>query len=92
MLLVAAVALYSPVRNYYVAKRTGQVLQVKYDQLSDENAGLTYDVNRLQTKQGIEDEAAGTRSKTRSRRTRSVPTAHDRGAVEQKRLVCGFIG
>lgn len=57
ILLVAAVALYSPVRNYYVAIRTGQVLQVKYDQLSDENAGLTYDVNRLQTKQGIEDEA-----------------------------------
>ena len=57
MLLVAAVALYSPVRNYYVARRTGQVLQVKYDQLSDENASLTHDVNRLQTKQGIEDEA-----------------------------------
>ena len=57
ILIVAAVALYSPVRNYYVAMRTGQVLQVKYDQLSDENASLTYDVNRLQTKQGIEDEA-----------------------------------
>lgn len=57
VVLVAFVGLYGPVRDYYVARRTGEVLQQKYDDISSQNSALTADVQRLQTKEGIEDEA-----------------------------------
>lgn len=57
VVLVAVVGLYGPARDYYVACRTGEVLQQKYDDISSQNSALTADVQRLQTKEGIEDEA-----------------------------------
>ena len=57
VVLVAVVGLYGPARDYYVARRTGEVLQQKYDDIASQNSVLTADVQRLQTKEGIEDEA-----------------------------------
>lgn len=56
-LLIALVALYGPTRDYYVARRTGEVLQLKYDRILSKNEALASDVNRLQTREGIEEEA-----------------------------------
>ncbi len=57
--VIAAVvlAVYPPAKTYYVAWRTGSDLQVTYDNLSQSNENLQSDLERLQTKEGIEDEA-----------------------------------
>lgn len=54
--LVAGI-LWGPTRAYYLAWRESGVLQVEYSTLSDENASLNHKVDRLQTLEGIEDEA-----------------------------------
>ena len=56
-LVVVVVALFGPVKNYYVAVRTGQVLQQRYDEVSAQNVALRQDDDRLQSQEGIEDEA-----------------------------------
>ena len=48
---------YGPVRDYYLARRKEEVLVATYQALEDENDQLRDDVARLQTKEGIEDEA-----------------------------------
>ncbi len=50
-------AIYEPARTYYVAWRTGSALQTSYDSLSQSNEDLQSEVERLQSKEGIEDEA-----------------------------------
>lgn len=57
MLVVVVVALFGPVRNYYVAVRTGQVLQQRYEEVNAQNVALRQDDDRLQSQEGIEDEA-----------------------------------
>ncbi len=59
LVAIAAVvlAVYPPAKTYYVAWRTGSDLQVTYDNLSQSNENLQSDLERLQTKEGIEDEA-----------------------------------
>ena len=57
VLVVVVVALFGPVKNYYVAVRTGQVLQQRYDEVSAQNVELRQDDDRLQSQEGIEDEA-----------------------------------
>ncbi len=62
LLVVAAVvvtlaALYRPVQTYYLAWRQSIDLQAEYDYVSAQNDGLKGDIGRLQTRQGIEDEA-----------------------------------
>ena len=57
ILAVAAVAIFGPLRDYYVAWRDAGVLQVEYEVLSTINEDLTSDVERLNTLEGIEDEA-----------------------------------
>ena len=62
LLIVAAVvitlaALYRPVQTYYLAWRQSIDLQAEYDYFSAQNDGLKGDIGRLQTRQGIEDEA-----------------------------------
>lgn len=55
VLLVFAV--YPPLRDYYVACRTQEDLKTQYAQLKDKNGELLSDIERLQTSEGIEDEA-----------------------------------
>ncbi|MDO5107290.1 MAG: septum formation initiator family protein, partial [Coriobacteriaceae bacterium] len=59
LVVVAAVLimLYRPTRDLYIAWRTGYVLQERYDALAEENAELSEEVDRLMTREGIEDEA-----------------------------------
>ena len=55
VLTVAAVM--GPIRDYYTAWREAGVLEVEYGVVSQINEGLTEDVERLNTLEGIEDEA-----------------------------------
>ena len=57
VLLLAAVAIAGPLRDYYHAWRDEGVLKVEYEVLSTINEGLSTDVERLNTLEGIEDEA-----------------------------------
>ncbi|WP_298578193.1 septum formation initiator family protein [uncultured Olegusella sp.] len=50
-------AVYPPLRDYYVARRTQEDLKAHYAQLKDKNGELLGDIERLQTSEGIEDEA-----------------------------------
>ncbi|WP_035437890.1 septum formation initiator family protein [Atopobium sp. oral taxon 810] len=50
-------AMYPPLRDYYVACRTQEDLKTQYAQLKDKNGELLSDIERLQTSEGIEDEA-----------------------------------
>lgn len=50
-------AVYPPLRDYYVARRTQEDLKAHYAQLKDKNGKLLGDIERLQTSEGIEDEA-----------------------------------
>lgn len=50
-------AVYPPLRDYYVARRTQEDLKAHYTQLKDKNGELLGDIERLQTSEGIEDEA-----------------------------------
>lgn len=56
-ILAALVSLYFPVRDYYVAWRRQSDLQAQYEQVQSNNEGLQSDVDRLQSREGIEDEA-----------------------------------
>lgn len=57
-LLVAAVLLlYGPARSLYAAWREAGVLQAEYEVLAEQNAELNHRLERLQTLEGIEDEA-----------------------------------
>lgn len=49
--------LYGPTRGYYVAVRTGQTQQAIYEAYAAQNELLRQDLERLQSKEGIEDEA-----------------------------------
>ena len=55
VLTVAAVM--GPIRDYYTAWREAGMLEVEYEVVSQINEGLTKDVERLNTLEGIEDEA-----------------------------------
>jgi len=57
LVLVIVLMLYGPTRNYYVAVRTNQELQARYDAIAAQNELLEGDLNRLQSEEGIEDEA-----------------------------------
>lgn len=54
-IVVAVVA--GPARNYYIAWRDAGVLQAEYDALAVQNEELNHEIERLQTLEGIEDEA-----------------------------------
>ncbi len=58
VIALVLVALYGPAQSYYVAVRRGEILQAKYDQIDSENTTLSNDVARLQTEEGIKEEAA----------------------------------
>lgn len=55
--LLAIVIVYGPAQRYYVAWRTSQDLQAEYDSLNANTEALKGDLDRLQSKEGIEDEA-----------------------------------
>ncbi|MGI6754570.1 MAG: FtsB family cell division protein [Atopobiaceae bacterium] len=57
VVLVIVVAVWGPTKNYYVAWRQSQELAQKYDELNTDNQQLTDEVDRLQTREGIEEEA-----------------------------------
>lgn len=57
LVLVALLMLYGPTRDYYVAMRSGQDLQAYYEAISAQNESLRDDLDRLQSQEGIEDEA-----------------------------------
>ena len=59
LVVIAAVLimLYRPTRDLYIAWRTGYVLQERYDALAEENEELSEEVERLMTREGIEDAA-----------------------------------
>lgn len=54
-ILIAVVA--GPARTYYVAWRESGVLQAEYAALVTQNGELNHEIERLQTLEGIEDEA-----------------------------------
>ena len=49
--------LYGPVREYYVSWRVGQIYSAELAELNEDNEELKSEVNRLQSREGIEDEA-----------------------------------
>lgn len=57
VILVSFIFLAAPVRDYYVSVRTKEVLQQSYSELTAENESLEQDLDRLQTSEGIQDEA-----------------------------------
>lgn len=54
---VAVLMLYSPLQQLYAAWRTNSELSDTYDELVSENEELNDELERLQTLEGIEDEA-----------------------------------
>lgn len=55
--VLAVVMVYGPVQRYYVAWREAGDLQAEADALNADNDALRSDLSRLQSKEGIEDEA-----------------------------------
>lgn len=51
------VALMGPARDYYAAWREAGILQVEYEAVAAQNAELNHNLERLQSLEGIEDEA-----------------------------------
>ena len=49
--------LYAPVRDLYVASRRLEALQATYEELVAENEQITHELELLQTREGIENEA-----------------------------------
>lgn len=49
--------LYAPVRDLYVASRKLEALQATYEELVAENEQITHELELLQTREGIENEA-----------------------------------
>ncbi len=56
-LALVAVVVFGPARTYYVAWRQAGVLDAEYAALTSQNEELNHEIERLQTRQGIEDEA-----------------------------------
>ena len=56
-LAICAVMLYGPVRAYYAAWRDAGRLEIAYDVVKDQNGELNHEIDRLQSLEGIEDEA-----------------------------------
>lgn len=56
-LAIALVVLYGPSRMYYAAWRDAGVLHAEYEALAMQNDELNHEIERLQTLEGIEDEA-----------------------------------
>lgn len=56
-LAIAGFVVAGPARNYYFAWRDAGVLQAEYAALVDQNEELSHEIERLQTIEGIEDEA-----------------------------------
>lgn len=54
---VVFIMLYRPTRDLYIAWRTGYSLESRYEALAQENEELNDDLERLMTREGIEDEA-----------------------------------
>lgn len=50
-------AIYPPLRDFYVARRNEARLSAQYTQLKDKHGELMGEIERLQTQEGIEDEA-----------------------------------
>lgn len=57
LIVVALVIVWGPARMYYAAWRDAGVLQVRYEVAATQNAELTHELDRLQSLDGIEDEA-----------------------------------
>lgn len=56
-LAIAVVIVIGPARNYYFAWRESGILQAEYRALVAQNDELNHEIERLQTLEGIEDEA-----------------------------------
>lgn len=56
-LVICGVILYGPVRTYYAAWRDACRLEIAYDAVKDQNSELNHEISRLQSREGIEDEA-----------------------------------
>lgn len=54
---IALVIMYGPARMYYAAWRDAGVLHAEYEILAEQNDELNHEIERLQTLEGIEDEA-----------------------------------
>jgi len=54
---VIVAALYPPLRSYYQAMRSSEALEATYAQVQEDNTTLQEDVDRLMTREGIEEEA-----------------------------------
>lgn len=57
VVVVVILSLYGPVQRYYVAWRTRGDQQAKADAIDADNDALKQDIDRLTTRDGIEDEA-----------------------------------
>lgn len=57
LVLGVLMAMYGPVQTYYRAWRAGQDLQAQFDELNASNEQYKDDIQALQTREGIEDEA-----------------------------------
>ena len=57
VVVVAVVALYGPVRDFYMAKRNNQIIQDVLAEINAENEAVEKRARDLTTEQGIEDEA-----------------------------------
>lgn len=57
LVLGVLMAMYGPVQTYYRAWRAGQDLQAQLDELNASNEQYKDDIQALQTREGIEDEA-----------------------------------
>ena len=55
--VILLVVVAGPARTYYVAWRESGVLQAEYAALAAQNEELNHEIERLQTREGIEDEA-----------------------------------
>lgn len=56
-IVLVVVALYSPLRSWYAAQRDAELYTKQLQTLKNDNAALQENVTRLQSKEGIEDEA-----------------------------------
>jgi cell division protein FtsB len=56
-ILLAIIMLFGPVRTYYAAWRDAGRLSAEYEALSQQNTELMEQLDRLQSIEGIEDEA-----------------------------------
>ncbi|MDU4970669.1 MAG: septum formation initiator family protein, partial [Atopobium minutum] len=56
-ILLVIISLYAPVRAWYSAHRDAELYTKQLQKLQEDNAALQDNVTRLQSKEGIEDEA-----------------------------------